>query len=1088
MAVSPPASAQTEVEEWDVTQPRGQTREIDFTTDEGTWMSLDVSPDGRWIVFDLLGHIYRVPAAGGEAQVLTQESGIAVNYHPRVSPDGRFIAFISDRRGQENLWVMEADGSSPRPVVLDDALRLTHPVWTADGRYIVVERQVLAEPGFIWGLWMYHVDGGTGVELLPAGPARPSWPSVSADGRHLYYHAVDEALSRYADAVRGARQLRCYEFATGAIVAVTAGTEGRQNHASSGGAYAPETSPDGRRLAFARRIPDGTISYKGHRFGPRTALWLRDLETGAERLAMDPIEVDMTETGKRLRALPGYAWTPDGRSIVLTQGGKLRRLDVETGEVATIPFRARVRRTISEQARGSTPITDGPFEAKFLRWYTASPDGRVVLFQAVGKIWAARRPDGGPRRLTDETFAPFEFSPAWSPDGQWVAFTTWDERERGHLWKVRAGGGRPERLTEQAGEYIHPVWSPDGSYLVVARGAGGTARGRTWRRNPWFDLVRVPAGGGPATFLVREATSIEGVGFFGSRRHAPRASYGPDGRVFYPERWSGEDAADEAIALASVAPDGTDKRVHLTFPYADDIVTSPDGEYVAFVEGDNVYLAPFPWMKTGSGPVHVEKKGGTLPVQRVSREGGLYPTWIDASTLGFGSGARFYAYDVRSQRADTFAIHLSIPRDLPTGTIALSGARIVTLDERRVIERGVVLVRGSRIACLGECDVAVADRVLDVSGTTIIPGFVDMHAHHYSEHHGIVPAHNYETAIYLAYGVTTDLDPAAWAQTVFPTAELIEAGKVIGPRAFGTGDPLHRRDGTHWNEITSYEVAEADINRLASWGAVSIKQYVQPLRRQRQWIADVARKRGLTLTAEGGSLPFNLGLIMDGHTGWEHALTYLITYGDVAKFFGRAKTVYSPTFVVGGGGRWWDEDYFIQERDVWKDEKLRRFTPWRKLIPHLRRRTLRPPTDYGHPFLAQTLADMIAEGGYGAIGSHGQQHGIAPHWEVWMAATALGPMGALEVASLHGAYFLGAERDIGSIEVGKLADLVVLNANPLEDIRNTVDIRYVMKGGRLWNGETLDELWPREIPFGEYYWVDPDVLRTDDRPVTHFER
>jgi Tol biopolymer transport system component len=802
MAVTTPASAQTEVEGWDVTQPRGETREIDFTTDEGTWMSLDVSPDGRWIVFDLLGHIYRVPAAGGEAQVLTQESGIAVNYHPRVSPDGRFIAFISDRRGQENLWVMEADGSSPRPVLLDDALRLMHPVWAPDGRYIVVERQVLAEPGFVWGLWMYHVDGGTGVELLPAGPARPSWPSVSADGRYLYYHAVDEALSRYADAVRGARQLRRYEFTTGAIVAVTAGAEGRQNHASSGGAYAPEVSPDGRRLAFARRIPDGTISYKGHRFGPRTALWLRDLETGADRLAIDPIEVDMTETGKRLRALPGSAWTPDGRSIVLTQGGKLRRLDVETGEVATIPFRARVRRTISEQARGSTPITDGPFEAKFLRWYTSSPDGRVVLFQAVGKIWAARRSAGRPRRLTDETFAPFEFSPAWSRDGRWVAFTTWDERERGHLWKVRAGGGRPQQLTEQAGEYIHPVWSPDGSDLVVARGAGGTARGRTWRRSPWFDLVRVPAGGGPATFIVREATSTEGVAFFGTRRHALRPSYGPDGRVFYPERWSGEDVADGAIALSSVAPDGTDKRVHLTFPYADDIVTSPDGEFVAFVEGDNVYLVPFPWMKTGSDPVHVEKSGGTLPVRRVSREGGLYPTWIDASTLGFGSGVRFYTYDVQAQATDTLAIHLSIPRDLPTGTIALSGARIVTLDQRRVIERGAVLVRGSRIACVGDCDLSSVDRVVDVTGTTIIPGFVDMHAHHYSEHHGIVPPHNYETAIYLAYGVTTDLDPAAWAQNVFPTAELIEAGKVIGPRAFGTGDPLHRRDGTHWNEIT----------------------------------------------------------------------------------------------------------------------------------------------------------------------------------------------------------------------------------------------------------------------------------------------
>lgn len=226
---------------------------------------------------------------------------------------------------------------------------------------------------------------------------------------------------------------------------------------------------------------------------------------------------------------------------------------------------------------------------------------------------------------------------------------------------------------------------------------------------------------------------------------------------------------------------------------------------------------------------------------------------------------------------------------------------------------------------------------------------------------------------------------------------------------------------------------------------------------------------------------------MDGHTGFEHPLPYALLYSDVAKFMGRAGIVYSPTFVVGGPGAW-NEDYFFQETDVWKDVKQRSWLPWKQLVAHSRRRMLRPATDYSFPLLAQGLADIIAEGGYGAVGGHGEQHGIGSHWEVWMAASALGPMGALEVASLHGAHFLGVEKDLGSLAVGKLADLMVLNSNPLDNIRNTTDIQYVMKGGVLYDAATLDEIWPLSKPFGPHYWVNEEVLRSDDRPVNYWDK
>ncbi|HSL70700.1 MAG TPA: amidohydrolase family protein, partial [Longimicrobiales bacterium] len=376
---------------------------------------------------------------------------------------------------------------------------------------------------------------------------------------------------------------------------------------------------------------------------------------------------------------------------------------------------------------------------------------------------------------------------------------------------------------------------------------------------------------------------------------------------------------------------------------------------------------------------------------------------------------------------------------------------------------------------------------IDAAGKTIIPGWVDMHSHHYREHRGYRPLRDYEVAIYLAYGVTTSLDNSMWSQNIFPTAELIETGQMIGPRTFSTGDPLYRGDAARQNELGTLDAARQNVARLKSWGAVSVKQYQQPRRDQRQWVSHAARELGLNVTAEGGDLWYNLSMIMDGQTGWEHPIAAIPIYGDVAKFLGQAKAHYSPTLVVGGPGPW-NIEYFFAERDVWKDPKQQRFMPWRQLFGHLRRRELRPATDYSYPLIAQGLADIIAEGGYGAIGSHGEHHGLAPHWEVWMGASALGALGALRVASLGGAHMLGADQDLGSIEPGKLADLIVLNSNPLENIRNTLDMRYVMKGGVLYDSETLDEVWPEQKKFGPYYWVDPNSLQSDEKPFDIWRR
>jgi hypothetical protein len=277
-------------------------------------------------------------------------------------------------------------------------------------------------------------------------------------------------------------------------------------------------------------------------------------------------------------------------------------------------------------------------------------------------------------------------------------------------------------------------------------------------------------------------------------------------------------------------------------------------------------------------------------------------------------------------------------------------------------------------------------------------------------------------------------------------------------------------------------VTEQNVRRLQSWGAVTMKQYSQPRRDQRQWVSDAARRFGLRVTAEGGDIEYNLSMIMDGQTGWEHPWGNVPIYGDVAKFFGKAHAFYSPTFMVAGPSSW-NEDYWYAESDVFKDPKLQSWLPWQMLIPQTRRRMLRPATDYSFPLLARGLADIIAEGGYGTIGSHGQQHGLGSHWEVWMAASAMGPMGALEVGTIDGARFIGIDKETGSLAVGKLADLVVLDGNPLDDIRQTRNIRYTMKGGILYDAMTLDEVWPAKTPYGAHWWVNPDALKADRKVI-----
>ena len=1046
------ASAPAKDAKWDVNAPLHTTlRQVPIRTEEGTWMDLDVSPDGRTIVFALLGDIYTMPIAGGTPRRIAE--GLAWEVQPRFSPDGRRVAFTSDRGGGDNIWVMNADGGDKRQVTKEDFRLLNQASWSRDGEYIVAKKHFTTQRSLGTGeIWIYHVSGGGGVKLVARASEelqKELGEPVYAPGGDAVYYTRDTTPGNtfvYAqDSTQGNFAIEKIDLKSGQVTTAVSGY---------GGAVRPQPSPDGKLIGFIRRDKD------------KSELWVKDLSTGIERRLTGGLDLDLQETWAVHGTYPSMSWTPDSKALIYCAGGKLRRIGVSDGENTVIPFRIDDTRSVADAPHPQVAVSPDSFETRMVKFATMAPSGGQIVFESMGKLWIKDSATAAPRRLTRETEA-LELWPAFSRDRSKLAWVRWTDQGLGQIMVGNANGGGARAVTTVPGHYAVPQFSPDGRHLVFEKRSGGDMLSPDYSEDP--GVYRLALTGGEPQLVIR-----------GNR--APQYGAAND-RIFVLGQEKGK------LQLLSTDLNGQDKRVHAVGELASDFRVSPDGRTLAFRQNYEVFAMP---LLPGGQAVEVAEKASSLPVTQASKGGASYIGWADGGrTLTWSMGPTLFRADVGTLFANApqadgaprfdppktgVSLARTIAADKPGGTVALAGARILTMtgEGAGAIDNGTIVVTGDRIAALaaiGSVSVPPGAKVVDMTGKTIIPGLVDAHAHGAQGQGDLVPQQNWVMVQQLALGTTTIHDPSSQASTAFAAAERQRAGMLLAPRIYSTAEIVYGAKAAGvYARIDNYDDALQHVRRIKAQGGGSIKNYNQPRRDQRQMVVRAAAAERMQVVAEGGSLfGMDMTIVADGNSTLEHNIPLEHFYEDMLQFMGGAQTNYTPTLVVTYGGLAGDP-YWRQATDVFADPLLVH-TPPRELVAATARRVKAPEWAFVDDDSAREAAKLAKRGRHVAIGAHGQQAGIAAHWELWsFVRGGMTPTEALRAGTIESARSLGMDRDIGSLEAGKLADLVVLDADPSLDIRNSNRIARVMLGGRLYDARTMNEVETGSRRRQPYYW------------------
>lgn len=1017
------------------------TQLISFTTNEGTEISVDVSPDGGTVVFDLLGQLYTLPIQGGVAMPLDHHQW-SWDAKPRFAPDGTKIAFISDRGGVRDLWIynIEEKKSTPFPyrdrptfAPIDGTLH-----WMAGGREVVMMSGRTVD-----------VEQRTERNLLTNGSEILSL-AVAPNGQFGFF-STQRHLGVQSGKFIETRVFRI-NLNTNETVALTSpGAEYDE--------YKPELSRDGRLMAYLRQYHLGN-----------TQLRIKDLEAGSDQLLTRLSGVDEPAQLRTDEETPGYAFTPDNRFIVIWNAGKIHKISVADGRSEIIPFTANVNRLINKPLRAVFPMRDGLVRLRALMWPSRSADEELTVFSAVGDLWKQRRSSKEPQRLTETD--EFEFMPAISPNGKKLAFVTYSHtpskilKETSRLQIMNLETGDFEKLPSTLEKCTQPSWSPDGKRLALVR--KNPQPYSTSAELGWIEV------GSPSFNKVADIPSDYGDVFDPNNQlhHLQTILWSQEGSELYIHEAKGNQLVLQAVSL-----DGSNRRElvrgrgNTPFKRGGDIfgfVPSPDLKQLAVFGADGqLYLKGMQKESARAQSVSLD-----MPeLRRISEVGALYGNWLSASKFGYWFLDQQFLYDSATSKLKHLPqISIKLPRRQGRGLWAVKGARIISVSgdngANPIFERGTIVVKNRRIIDVGPSENVVIPRktkIIDGAGLTIVPGIIDVHYHQRGDTSNDTVSRLDRN---LAYGVTTAFDPggAPHSDAALAWQELIELGRIRGSRyLFDKGSGTGEIDIFEKQKSTPFEQVSAKVRQKRAMGVgPCLKVNNDADRFEVRMVVQAARSQGLCLVGHTDGAATFFSHVIDGVAPHHANGMPIHAYDDVAKFLIRSKATLSPHFSLtsstshhqGGFLR----NHVEEMRNRLSPNEISKFEHF--FGEQYRRRE-------GNLPLFRFEDTRIASAAADAVRLMRRGMNIAISGDDYMATETRAEMTLFQKAgatpeeilrsvSITGARELGIHRDLGSLERGKIADFLVLTANPLENILNSIYVKWTVVDGVIYDSNTLE--------------------------------